>query len=122
MKSLKKINKSIISGAVLFATMTLAGCSTTMEQGKYADGTHDVSAKGKKGLITLTVEVENGHIVDIKTKSHNETESLYLNAERLLSQIVAKNGHEGIDAVSGATYSSNGILEAINSLPRANGS
>ncbi|MCL1137269.1 FMN-binding protein [Shewanella pneumatophori] len=122
MKSLKKFNKSIISGAVLFATMTLAGCSTTMEQGKYADGTHDVSAKGKKGLITLTVEVENGHIVDIKTKSHNETESLYLNAERLLSQIVAKNGHEGIDAVSGATYSSNGILEAINSLPRANGS
>ncbi|WP_108946568.1 FMN-binding protein [Shewanella halifaxensis] len=122
MKSLKKFNKSLISGAVLLATMTISGCSSTMEQGKYVDGTHDVSAKGKKGLITLTVEVKNGHIIDIKTKSHKETESLYLNAERLLSQIVAKNGHEGIDAVSGATYSSNGILQAINSLPRADGS
>ena len=64
MKSLKTFNKSLISGAVLFATMTLSGCSSIMEQGKYVDGTHDVSAKGKKGLITLTVEVKNGHIVD----------------------------------------------------------
>ncbi|MGS0681656.1 FMN-binding protein [Shewanella sp. 125m-7] len=121
MKTLNIFNKTLVSSAVLIATMTLAGCSATMDQGKYADGTHDVSAKGKKSLITLTVEVKNGHIVDIKTKSHKETESLYLNAERLLSKVVANNGHEGIDAVSGATYSSNGILEAINSLPRADG-
>ncbi|MGS0827818.1 FMN-binding protein [Shewanella sp. 0m-8] len=122
MKTLTLFNKTLVSSAILFATMTLAGCSTTMSQGKYADGTHDVSAKGKKSVITLTVEVKNGHIVDIKTKSHKETESLYLNAERLLAKVVANNGHEGIDAVSGATYSSNGILEAINTLPRADGS
>ncbi|MBL4913962.1 FMN-binding protein [Shewanella schlegeliana] len=126
MKRIKNFNKTLVSSAVLFATMTLVGCSATsstaMDQGKYADGIHDVSAKGKKGLITLTVEVKNGHIVDIKTKSHNETESLYLNAERLLSKIVAKNSHEGIDAVSGATFSSNGILEAVNSIPRRDGS
>ncbi|MCL1060005.1 FMN-binding protein [Shewanella gelidimarina] len=122
MKSLNIFNKTLVSSAVLLATMTLAGCAGSVDHGKYADGVHDVSAKGKKSLITLTVEVKNGNIVDIKTKSQKETESLYLNAERLLAKVVANNGHEGIDAVSGATYSSNGILKAINSLPRADGS
>ncbi|PKH57981.1 FMN-binding protein [Shewanella sp. Choline-02u-19] len=122
MKSLNIFNKTLVSSAVLFATMTLAGCAGSVDHGKYADGVHDVSAKGKKSLITLTVEIKNGNIVDIKTKSQKETESLYLNAERLLAKVVANNGHEGIDAVSGATYSSNGILKAINSLPRADGS
>ncbi|PKG57294.1 FMN-binding protein [Shewanella sp. GutDb-MelDb] len=122
MKSLNIFNKTLVSSAVLFGTMALAGCAGSVDHGKYADGVHDVSAKGKKSLITLTVEVKNGNIVDIKTKSQKETESLYLNAERLLANVVANNGHEGIDAVSGATYSSNGILKAINSLPRADGS
>ncbi|QQX78290.1 FMN-binding protein [Shewanella sp. KX20019] len=122
MKSLNLFNRTLVCSAVLCATMTLAACSSTVEQGKYVDGIHDVSAKGKKSLITLTVAVENGHIVDIKTKSQKETESLYLNAERLLPKVVANNGHEGIDAVSGATYSSNGILRAINTLPRIDGS
>ncbi|MEZ9596437.1 FMN-binding protein [Shewanella sp. 10N.261.52.F9] len=122
MKSLILFKKSLLSTAVLVGTMTLVGCASSVPAGKYADGIHDVSAKGKKSVITLTVEVKNGHIVDVKTKSHKETESLYLNAERLLPKVLANNGHEGIDAVSGATYSSNGILEAINSLPRADGS
>lgn len=117
-----KFKKSLVYSAVSLAALITLGCANQVPAGKYVDGTHDVQAKGKKGLIVLAVTVENGHIVDVKTKSHNETESLYLNAERLLPQIVANNGHEGIDAVSGATYSSNGILKAINSLPRIDGS
>ena len=115
-------NRKLVFSAAAIMTMTLVGCSNTTPHGKYVDGIHDVSAKGKKSIITLTVEVKNGHIVDIKTKSQKETESLYLNAERLLPKVVANNGQEGIDAVSGATYSSNGILKAINSLPRVDGS
>nr|WP_223294786.1 FMN-binding protein [Shewanella loihica] len=101
------------------ATLSALGCASSLTQGKYVDGTHLVQAKGKKSQIVLEVKVDQGKIVDIKTKSHKETESLYLNAERLLPRIVANNGHEGIDAVSGATYSSNGILKAVNDLPRA---
>ncbi|GGI74831.1 FMN-binding protein [Shewanella hanedai] len=121
MTQCKRYKKSLICSAITLATLALAGCATSTPDGKYVDGDHEVSGKGKKSQIVLTVEVANGSIKEITTKSHNETESLFLNAERLLAKILASNGHEGIDAVSGATYSSNGILKAINSLPRANG-
>ncbi len=118
----KSFKKSFIYSAISLASLMTLGCATSTPQGKYVDGVHDVQAKGKKSQIVLEVHVSNGNITDIKTKSHNETESLFLNAERLLTKVVANNGHERIDAVSGATYSSNGILEAINKLPRADGS
>ncbi|MCG9736656.1 FMN-binding protein [Shewanella insulae] len=116
-----KIKKSLIVSTIGLATLTALGCASQATQGKYVDGVHQVQAKGKKSQIVLEVTVEQGEIVDMKTKSHKETESLYLNAERLLPKIVKNNGHEGIDAVSGATYSSNGILKAVNDLPRSSG-
>ncbi|WP_432526878.1 FMN-binding protein [Shewanella sp. GXUN23E] len=101
----------------------MSGCASfDTPKGKYVDGTHLVQGKGKKSDIKLEVKVDGGNIVSIKTLSHKETESLFLNAERLLPQILKNNGHEGIDAVSGATFSSNGILKAVNDVPRADGS
>ncbi|TKB51961.1 FMN-binding protein [Ferrimonas aestuarii] len=108
--------------AAALLSLLATGCASQAPQGKYVDGIHQVSGKGKKSEITLEVEVKDGSIQNAVTKSHKETESLYLNAERLLPQIVKNNGHEGIDAVSGSTYSSNGILEAVNKLPRTDGS
>lgn len=113
-----KLKKGLLLSVVV---ATVMACSATPPQGKYIDGLHTVSAKGKKSQITLEVKVEGGKIASVKTLSHNETESLFLNAERLLEQIVKNNGHEGIDAVSGATSSSNGILKAVNTLPRVDG-
>lgn len=113
--------KSLLVSAVTLATLTLAGCANTAPQGKYVDGVHQVSGKGKKSEITLEVNVAQGKITEVKTLSHKETESLYLNAERILPEIVSRNGHEGIDAIAGATYSSNGILKAVNDLPRVDG-
>ncbi|GIU02450.1 FMN-binding protein [Shewanella algidipiscicola] len=117
----KRFKQSLIFTAITLASLTTVGCATQVAPGKYVDGVHQVQAKGKKSQIVLEVKVEQGNIVDIKTQSHNETESLFLNAERLLAKVLKNNGHEGIDAVSGATYSSNGILKAVNKLPRANG-
>lgn len=113
--------KSITASAVILAILAITACTTTTPEGKYLDGVHQVSGKGKKSEITLEVKVEQGKISSVKTVSHQETESLYLNAERLFSEIVTRNGHENIDAISGATYSSNGILKAVNALPRIDG-
>ncbi|WP_028116146.1 FMN-binding protein [Ferrimonas senticii] len=113
------LKMTLLSGAIV---ALLSGCAATAPAGKYVDGSHQVSGKGKKSEIVLQVEVANGNIQSIRTVSHKETESLFLNAERLLPQVVSNNGHEGIDAVSGATQSSNGILSAINKLPRTDGS
>ncbi|SDJ41804.1 FMN-binding domain-containing protein [Ferrimonas sediminum] len=116
-----KTRRYALPAATLVA-LAISGCASQGPQGKYVDGTHEVSGKGKKSNITLQVQVDQGKIQQITTQSHKETESLYLNAERLFPKIVSNNGHEGIDAVSGSTFSSNGILQAINTLPRTDGS
>lgn len=90
--------------------------------GKYVDGTHTVTGQGKFGDVTLDVTVVNGLITEVKTNSNNETESLYLNAVAIYDDVIENNGHEGIEAVAGATVSSNGILEAVNNVPRSDGS
>lgn len=123
MKYGKTFRLSLVCSALAVSAFALSGCATfDTPKGKYEDGTHLVSGKGKKGDIQLEVKVENGNIIAVKTLTHKETESLFLNAERLLPEVLKNNGHEGIDAISGATYSSNGILKAINDVPRADGS
>ncbi|XMB86823.1 FMN-binding protein [Mycoplasmatota bacterium WC44] len=89
--------------------------------GKYVDGIHTVTGQGKFGDVVLDVTVVNGIIENIHTNSNNETESLYLNAVALYEKVIERNGHDGLDAVTGATFSSNGILEAINAIPRTDG-
>ncbi|MBV7314639.1 FMN-binding protein [Shewanella sp. NIFS-20-20] len=123
MKNTTKFNRCALVIAMAVASVGVTGCaSQSAVQGKYLDGVYQVTGKGKKSDITLEAKIQNGNISDLKTLSHQETESLYLNAERILTEIVANNGHEGIDAISGATYSSNGILKAVNDIPRADGS
>ena len=122
MKYGKTFRLSLVCSALAVSALTLSGCASfDTPKGKYEDGTHLVSGKGKKGDIQLEVKVEHGNIIAVKTLKHRETESLFLNAERLLPEIIKNNGHEGIDGISGATYSSNGILKAINDVPRADG-
>ncbi len=79
-----------------------------------SDGVYTGTGTGFGGDLTVEVTVENGKISDIFiTDTHDDDE--YLDkASALLDQIVDAQGTEGIDTVSGATYSSKGILEAVN--------
>ncbi len=77
-----------------------------------ADGTYTGSGEGFGGTTTLSVTVSGGKVTNVKTVSHQDTPSYYDMAVGLLDQIVQNNGISGIDAVSGATYSSRGILQA----------
>lgn len=70
-------------------------------------------------MITVTIRIENDRIVDIKVDS-DETDTWYLDniVENLIPLIVEKEGNslddlDDIDAVSGATLSSNGVKRAV---------
>lgn len=79
----------------------------------YADGTYTGSAQGFGGQITLQVVVKNGAIADISILSApGETEPYFSQAKSVISQILS-SGSPNVDTVSGATYSSNGILNAV---------
>lgn len=81
---------------------------------KYRDGTHKGSGKGFKGDIEVEVQVENGKIVGINIINSNDDEAYFDNAKNVIDKIIEVQDLN-VDVVGGATYSSNGIIEAVKS-------
>lgn len=79
----------------------------------YRDGVYTASAQGFGGPITVQVTVQNDTITDISILSHDgETTSYFARARKVVSEILT-TGTPDVDSVSGATYSSTGILNAV---------
>ncbi len=94
----------------------------TKEKGHYIDGTYIGTGNGYGGKTTVQVTVVNGNVSSVKVTDNNDTAAFFGRAESLCDSIVSKNGVSGIDVVSGATYSSRGILEgAADALKKAGG-
>lgn len=93
---------------------------TVKENQTYKDGTYTGSAQGFGGTIKVEVTIKNGKIKSIKVLSASgETKSYFDKAKKLLNTMVKKQS-TNVDAVSGATYSSNGIIKAVrNALAKA---
>lgn len=77
------------------------------------DGVYEGSGTGFRGAMTVQVTVSGGKITDVQLVSTNDDQKFLDRAvkpvvDQILSQQSAK-----VDAVSGATYSSNGIMEAV---------
>lgn len=82
--------------------------------GAYKDGTYEGEAQGFGGPIRVSVTVSGGNLTTVAVLSHdNEDDAYYNMAEALVPQIMAAGGTAGVDTVSGATFSSNGILGAV---------
>ena len=80
---------------------------------KYKDGTYEGSAKGYGGTISVKVTVEQDTITDIQvTSAAAETPSYYNSAVAVIDSILTEQNPD-VDVVSGATYSSNGIKNAV---------
>ena len=79
----------------------------------YADGVYVGSSRGYGGAVRVQVTMENGSIteVEILDASH-ETKQFLRRAKRLLTTVVDAQNWE-VDAVSEATYTSRGILGAV---------
>ena len=81
-----------------------------------ADGTYTASGKGFDGEVPVTVTIEDGKIASVTVGYNYATSGIGLMAiEQLPEAIVAANGTEGVDAVSGATVTSKAIFTAVNS-------
>ena len=79
----------------------------------YADGVYVGSSRGYGGTVRVQVTMESGSIteVEILDASH-ETKQFLRRAKRLLTTVVETQSWE-VDAVSEATYTSRGILGAV---------
>jgi len=80
----------------------------------YKDGSYKGSGEGFGGKIIVEVTIEKDYIKEAKIISKkNETPEYISQAEKILDDVVSKQTIK-VDAVSGATLSSNGILAALD--------
>ena len=81
--------------------------------GKYADGVYTGSGQGYKGTVNVTVTVEDGGITDITVDSYRDDGKYFSKAKSgVISQIISAQDTD-VSTVSGATFSSRGIIEAV---------
>lgn len=79
----------------------------------YRDGTYTGSAQGFGGAITVQVTLANDEITDIQVTSAPGEDSAYLSqGEGMISSIISAQSTD-VDTVSGATFSSTGIINAV---------
>lgn len=79
----------------------------------YKDGNYTGSAQGFGGAITVQVTLKDDEITDIQVTSAPGEDSAYLSqGEGVISSIISAQSTD-VDTVSGATFSSTGIINAV---------
>lgn len=92
---------------------TASGSSSlvTFSGAQLKDGTYEGSADGYEGTITVSVTVSGGQVTDITVVSESDSPQFFNQAKTLLDTIISGQTLE-VDAVSGATFSSAGLINA----------
>lgn len=95
--------------------------SNNQSQTKYKDGTYTGTGTGFRGGTTkVSITIKSGKITDIKTISSEDTPQFYKQAENTIPPETISSQSTSVDTVSGATYSSNGLIQAVqNALDKA---
>ena len=90
--------------------------------GHYTPGTYTGVGAGKNGDITVEVTVNENTIQSVRIVSHDETPGLSDGAINDIPAAIVSTQSLGVDSVSGATVSSEGIVAAVaDAITKAGG-
>ena len=82
-----------------------------LDLARVPDGSYRAGSLGFKGQVNVEVVVKSGRIASVRVTQHHEKQ-FYSALTDTPRQIVEKQGVKGIDAVSGATITSEAIINA----------
>lgn len=119
--SMSKKKSSTSSSAAKSSSSKTAAVTTASAVSTYKDGTYQGTGTGFRGAATkVSVVVKNGKITGISTISCGDDSSFYSKAFSSIKQQIISRQSSEVNAVSGATYSSKGIMQAVgNALSKA---
>ena len=115
------MNKSIRSILAMSMAFTMTACSSTGKQetsSEMKDGTYTAEVTGHNGPMKVEVEVNEGKISAVNVTEHTETYGIGYGmpttpVEAVPDKIVT-NQSLGIDAITGATITTNAIVSAVS--------
>lgn len=100
---------------------SVAACMSLAAGAAVKDGTFEGTGMGRGGQLTASVTFKGGKIADVKVTKQTETAGVSAPAlEKMPGAIIAANSIK-VPAVSGATLTSKGILEAVGNAIKAAG-
>lgn len=83
-------------------------------EGNFQNGIYTGTGEGYRGKVTVTVKVADGKITELVLDDYADDKSYMERAKNRILQEMISRQNTDVDAVSGATYSSNGLIEAVN--------
>jgi uncharacterized protein with FMN-binding domain len=81
-------------------------------QAVWQDGIYMGTAEGFGGPIAVSLEIADGKISSVEVVEAKGEDAAYLEIALRVTKEIVENQNTDVDAVSGATFSSNGIREA----------
>ncbi|WP_234121857.1 FMN-binding protein [Clostridium hydrogenum] len=103
---------NVVANAVTKNTTTISSSASTAK-GQYKDGTYTGTGTGFQPGMNVTVTVKNNKIASIDITSTNDSAGYFDQASKVVPNEIIQAQSTKVDAVSGATRSSNGIMEAV---------
>lgn len=95
------------------ATETSSQPENGLQEAGYKEGVYTAQAKGNNGDVKVEVEFSSDAIVKVTVTEHQETAGLSDPAIEKIPERIVEGQTLNVDAVSGATNTSNAILEAV---------
>ena len=84
----------------------------------YADGVYEGTAEGFGGPVSVEVTIDGGDITEIRLLDVSGEDPAYLmQVESLLDQMLQTRGVD-VDTISGATFTSKGLIHAVTEALR----
>ena len=110
----------LFSGGLVVLFFGCLGTDFVQEAG-FEPGAFEGTGQGYRGPIEVRLQISPAGIEDIAILSHSDTVVPGLAAMEELLEAILETGSTDLDAISGATYSSMGFLEAVeDALEKAN--
>lgn len=78
----------------------------------YQDGTYEGTGIGFGGEVSVSVTIMDGKIANVEILAADDEDPAYFDMAKVLTDTIVKEQNAQLDVISGATFSSNGILEA----------
>lgn len=110
---MKFSNVSLKAFFLLILSLSLFSCKK--ENKALQDGTFTGTGSGRNGPVEVSVTVKDGSIISAEITKDNETPEISTAAkESIINQFIKAKSTSMIDTVSGATITSNAILDALD--------
>lgn len=103
-----KVRQALIGLAATVLLVGMAGCG---QQSTYKAGTYTGTGQGKDGPIKVQVTVTADKIKSVKVTSIHDNKLLAADAVKKITKEIVDDQTPKVNVVSGATHSSNGIIE-----------